>query len=358
MDRSGAPIDVKVFLSLVPLGSLSPESFRQVARHITVKELNAGRVIFRRGDTDNQSVYLLSGKLELTSLDNKELVGAESTHAKYALSNLKPRQFTAQAVTKVTLAYVDSRLLDEYLAWDQVAKSPLKGFEVTEFEGAVDAEWMFQMLQTKAFMRLPTGNIQALFSRFEEIPVRAGQVIIKQGDPGDYYYIIKQGKCRVSRQSASDAGEVTLAEFSSGDAFGEESLISEKPRNATVSMLGGGVLMRLAKSDFNDLLEEPLLKWVTDKQAAAMAKDGAVLLDVRLESEFNNRSIRGSQNLPLYLLRLKAGQLDSRRKYVVFCDTGARSAAAAFLLSERGIDTYVLKGGLASLVRMPGRKKT
>jgi rhodanese-related sulfurtransferase len=33
---------------------------------------------------------------------------------------------------------------------------------------------------------------------------------------------------------------------------------------------------------------------------------------------------------------------------VVCCDTGRRSSAAAYILSERGFDAYVLKGGLAA----------
>ena len=75
----------------------------------------------------------------------------------------------------------------------------------------------------------------------------------------------------------------------------------------------------------------------------------AVLLDVRLESEHKNSAIKGSRNLPIYMLRLKADGLDSGKKYVCYCDTGRRSSAAAYLLSERGLDAYVLKGGLTSL---------
>ena len=54
----------------------------------------------------------------------------------------------------------------------------------------------------------------------------------------------------------------------------------------------------------------------------------------------------GAINIPLYFIRLKLKTLDPGTKYVVCCDTGRRSSAGAYILSERGFDTYVLEGGL------------
>ncbi|HRP87891.1 MAG TPA: rhodanese-like domain-containing protein, partial [Gammaproteobacteria bacterium] len=45
-------------------------------------------------------------------------------------------------------------------------------------------------------------------------------------------------------------------------------------------------------------------------------------------------------------IRLKLKSLDKSTRYVVCCDTGRRSSAAAYILSERGFDAHVLKGGL------------
>jgi rhodanese-related sulfurtransferase len=111
-------------------------------------------------------------------------------------------------------------------------------------------------------------------------------------------------------------------------------------------MLTDGVLMRLDRKDFDELLKDPLVQWVSPVEVAAMVQAGAGLIDVRLEDEFRRGAIRGSVNMPLYLLRLKAASLDPKRKYIVYCETGSRSCAAAFLLSQRGLDVYVLRGGL------------
>ena len=176
--------------------------------------------------------------------------------------------------------------------------------------------------------------------------MRAGEVVIRQGDDGDYYYIIKAGKAKVIR-AAKTGAELTLATLKDGDAFGEEALLSEAKRNATVTMATDGTLMRLAKEDFNALLKEPMLNWVTESDADALIKAGAKWLDVRLESEHANTGIKGSINIPLFMLRLKADSLDVNSRYIIYCDTGRRSSAAAFLLSERGFQVSVLKGGVA-----------
>jgi rhodanese-related sulfurtransferase len=75
---------------------------------------------------------------------------------------------------------------------------------------------------------------------------------------------------------------------------------------------------------------------------------GGKWLDVRLPSEHQNLCIDDSLNIPLYFIRLKLSTLDRNTPYVVYCDTGRRSSAAAYILVERGFDAYVLKGGLTS----------
>jgi rhodanese-related sulfurtransferase len=150
---------------------------------------------------------------------------------------------------------------------------------------------------------------------------------------------------------------IKLAELAVGETFGEEALIAEAKRNATVTMLSDGVLMRLNKQDFRDLMHEPLLRWVDEVQALKIIQNRGQWLDVRLPSEYQNLAIEGSINIPLYFVRLKLNALDRKMPYVVVCDTGRRSSAAAFILSERGFDAYVLKGGITTSnlpMRRPG----
>jgi rhodanese-related sulfurtransferase len=210
---------------------------------------------------------------------------------------------------------------------------------------------MRRLLESRALLRLPSASIEQLFARFEEVPMKAGQIVIRQGDRGDYYYVIKQGRCRVVQKPGEQQKMVALADLTEGDGFGEEALLSDAPRNATIAALSDGALMRLSRDDFNRLLKEPLIEWVTDRQVVDRIQAGAGLIDVRLDNEYRRANLKGSINIPLAQLRSRASELDPRRRYIVYCDTGRRSTAAAFLLSERGFEVAVLRDGINALVK-------
>lgn len=345
-------VDKTVLRSFVPPSALNNENFEELSAKTYIEEIPAGSALFKTGDLDRKAVYLIEGEVELKNdAGTVSLVKSGTEQSKHPIGNVQPRRHTAVAKVPVKITRIDSDLLDILLTWDQMS-----GIEVDEIaveegsgEGAdEDSDWMTRILQSKAFLQIPPANIQAMFMRMQELPVRAGDTIIKQGDDGDYYYIIKSGKCKVTRASKTNT-ELTLATLNDGDAFGEEALLSEAKRNANIIMVTDGVLMRLSKEDFNALLKEPMLSWVSRAEGDKMVAEGkAVWIDVRLESEFKNNAIPGSVNVPLFMLRMKADKLDSGKTYILYCDTGRRSSAAAFLLSERGLHACCLKGGLGA----------
>lgn len=343
---SFSPADLALLANLIPINALSAEHLRKLAEQASIEAMLPGQVLFQEGSTDSHAYYILTGEVVLASTKSTDsrCISAASDEARYALSNLKPRQYTGKVRSAARILRVDSQLLDTLLTWDQVA-----GIEVTEFEGdASDVAWMRRLLESKALLRLPAANIQQLFAGFEEVPIKAGQIILRQGEAGDYYYVIKQGRCRVVQKPDAQHKMVALADLAEGDGFGEEALLSEAPRNATIAALCDGALMRLAKADFIRLLKEPLLDAVTDQEAMARVQAGAGLIDVRLAGEFQRANLKGSINIPLTQLRQKVDSLDVERPYIVYCDTGRRSGAAAFLLSERGFNVALLKDGLSA----------
>jgi rhodanese-related sulfurtransferase len=177
--------------------------------------------------------------------------------------------------------------------------------------------------------------------------VKRGETIIRQGDDGDFFYLIERGRCKVNRLVAGVP--IELAELTEGDAFGEEALVADAQRNATVTMKTDGVLLRLAKSDFVTLLREPLLQRLSPDEAQKRVANGAAWIDVRFPAEFQQDGLPQAQNIPLNNIRLASQALDSEKEYIVYCQTGRRSSAAAFLLSQRGIRASLLDGGLKAL---------
>lgn len=337
-------VDKALLKSFVPPSALNAENFQELAGKTYVEDIAAGRTLFKQGDTDKKTIYLIEGEATLTTDSGESNTVTAGTEAgKHPLANFQPRRHTAIAKSACRITRVDSDLLDILMTWDQMS-----GIEVDEIQTEDEDEggdWMTRILQSKAFLQVPPGNIQAMFMRIQEISAKAGDVIIKQGDDGDYYYVVKSGECKVTRTSKTGS-ELTLATLKGGDAFGEEALISDAKRNANIVMATDGMLMRLSKEDFNELLKEPMLTWVTREKGDEMVKNGAVWLDVRLDSEHKHNGLEGSVNIPLFMLRLKVATLAEDKKYILYCDTGRRSAAGAFLLSERGLDAACLKDGI------------
>jgi CRP-like cAMP-binding protein len=325
---------------------MKKENLLALSRKIGISQLPASRTLFKEGDRDKLTYWLIAGLVELREGESTvAMIRGGTAEARNPLSPKLPRKMTARAVDPIEYLALDSELLDMMITWDQTGT-----YEVAELQahltGTVGDDWMTTLLQTQTFHRIPPANIQAIFMRMQRMNCREGEIIIQQGAEGDFFYAIVSGKCLVTRETPLNRGGLKLAELTVGDTFGEEALISEAKRNATVTMLTDGVLMRLNKKDFRELMNEPLVQWIDYPMARDVIARGGHWLDVRLPSEHQNLAIEGSLNVPLYFIRLKISTLDRTRPYVVYCDTGRRSSAAAFILVERGFDAYVLRGGL------------
>lgn len=335
---------------LIPMGALRRESRRDLARNATLVDLKAGEHLFRIGQPAKRALYLLEGQIEIRDASGRpiSLIVGESVEAQHRIPHHSPRNADAYCITDVRCIAVDSHLLDVMLTRDQA--DALQVGELNSRTACDSDDWMTRLLQTPAFQIVPPANLQAIFLRMERLEAVPGQTIVSQGDAGDYFYVITEGRCIVTREQPGQKA-VRLAELEAGSCFGEEALISDAPRNATVTMLSRGALMRLAKEDFRKLLTEPLTRRVSRAEADTMVESGRWrYLDVRLPSEFQNGSITGAINIPLYMLRMRLAQLPVDKGLVCLCDTGRRSSVAAFVLTHKGYEACLLSPALDEMV--------
>jgi len=359
---------------LEPLSTLSDERLEELLPLTEIKFLAIGQSLFREGDVDNQLVYLLNGDVRVHSSDDKldTVISHKTREACFPLDDSQPHMMSGTALGKVIALYIDNSVLDYLMMWDQMAiedslmnsvenllpeeagqSEPLSFIDTITLHEPVSPSyhdldtpehqnWIRRMRQVMAFRNLPPANLRTLLDRMETVDVKAGDVIVKQGEQGDYYYVLTDGKARVTQS-------VELASLGGGDSFGEEALISGATRNATVIMQEDGQLMRLSKQDFNSLLKEPMLKRLSAEEAQQRIKQGACWLDVRYAREHHHQRLPGSINIPLHELRSRLEELDKSIHYICYCGTGRRSSAAAFLLSQKGFIASVLNGGIQIL---------
>lgn len=352
MDSDLEDVSLDQLKQLVPLFTLSDERIKELAALSITRDYDSGMHIFREGDVDNQTLYLLDGQVEISSASDNNVIAAGTPEANHPISESQPRQSSCVARSPVKILHVDNNVLDYMITWDQVAslaQSPLAertgSGKKQSTDDAEKVSWMNRMLSSAPFQNVPAANMKDLLGHMEEVPVKAGDVIVRQGEPGDYYYLIESGEAEVTQQ-------ISLAELGEGASFGEEALISDTERNATVTMQTDGRLLRLSKQSFNQLLKEPLIQWLSLEESKDMVRQGAVWLDVRLAREFSHYRLPNAVNIPLDELRDRMDELDKDTNYICYCKTGRRSSAASFLLSQAGFNVFVLRGGLQILPKV------
>ncbi|MCK4708322.1 MAG: cyclic nucleotide-binding domain-containing protein, partial [Gammaproteobacteria bacterium] len=231
MKNAAKQIDRKILKTLEPLNTLNPILLDELATKSIIDEVPADRIICRHSEKDSRQIYLLCGKIEVVKPgETKTTIIKSKSALKTPIAEGSPRNVTLKAKTASTLLYIDADLL-ELLMSDEPELNT--NYQVTETEENND-DWMLTFLQSPAFLQLPTENIQKLLTHMEEIPVKKDQVIITQGDTDDNYYIVKSGSCNVHRQPYKGSANVLLAVLPTGSGFGEEALISNGSRNATI----------------------------------------------------------------------------------------------------------------------------
>jgi putative ABC transport system ATP-binding protein len=104
------------------------------------------------------------------------------------------------------------------------------------------------------FKQLTPAEIANVAARMETRKYNSGDVILRQGDPGEEFYLIGRGTAVVSTQAAGEP-EHRVATLAAGDVFGDMALLTDEPRNATVRALDEMETYCLSKQHFREALE-------------------------------------------------------------------------------------------------------
>lgn len=335
--------------AFVPVNALTEDHLNTLLRDSQVEVLCRGQQLCRRGDYDNSYIYLLSGSVAIDSGTGAVLqVEAGDASARFALAHHQPRLETVTASDDCQIIRFDSDALDGMLAWDQTAN-----YISLDIAGQrdldEDADWMLTLLRSNLFYKVSPMNIRQILTRFRPVFTHAGEVVIRQGELGDCCYFIKEGSVSVYRSTDEKSKSELVAELGVGRCFGEDALVNDVPRNATIEMRDNGVLMKLDKQDFYLLLKPPQVRSLTLSETDRELMSGAVLIDVRSQDEFERAHAAQALNMPLSILKLKSRLLDRETNYITYCNSGRRSSAAAFLLAEDGYRVTVLRNGFEAL---------
>ena len=339
------------FRKLEPINSLTDDQIRELISQSTIDKIEEGCDVLAQVASD-EALYLLSGAVEATLHSGEpRLLRGGAPDGMYALNSDKNKFRMVLSRTPGIVVRVNKALLDVMLTWAHIT-APETDVLMSE-DGIITinkADWLNTMFGSPTFRNLPAPNIEELLYRLEPIVVHEGDVIIRQGEQGDYFYMIDKGVAMVTRNPEDDDDSVEMAELNEGATFGEAALISDKPRNATVAMMTDGILLRLSKEDFNKLLKQPTLELIEFADASSKVEQGvAQWIDVRLQTEFSHSHLHNAINITMRDMHQMVQKLDKSKIYICYCETGSRSSAASFVLKQYGLTAKILKDGLSKV---------
>src|SRR5687768_15476233 len=124
-------VDIAQLKAFSPIDSLKKDNLAALVKKTKVRDAQPGEALFREGDAEKRTFYILSGTVELregAQAAGKVKGGTED--ARNPLSPKLPRRHTAIATTSVEYITIDSDLLDVMLTWDQTGS-----YEVAELRG-------------------------------------------------------------------------------------------------------------------------------------------------------------------------------------------------------------------------------
>jgi rhodanese-related sulfurtransferase len=338
-----------------PLNELNEKYRQQVIFSSELIEFSKGENIFIGKIDRSRYYFLLKGKIKFKiGIFSRKSIDCHDPIALFDISPHLPDDGPVIAEEPGCILSIEADLLDTALAWmrahivdagqdirpDSEPESCTKKLhELVPVEND-DNDWMSLLLHSPLFFNLPPANISKVFTLFERFNVCNGEVIIKQGDEGRYFYVIIEGRAKVLIDG------IPAAELGRGDYFGEGAIVTGAPRSASVIMTSDGQIGRLDHDDFQNLLHDTVVKFITPDELGKKILKGmkhCVLLDVRSREEYSNKPSPNSRNIPCGELRQVIPELDGDSTYFISQEGGKRSELAAHLLSQANLKAFVIR---------------
>lgn len=327
--------------------TLSDGSLEVLASHITEVAFPAGSEIIREGAVGDFFYFVKHGQLEVTKKTQAGLEVRLSVirdgegFGEMALLTCSVRSSSVRAVTDVVLYRLSKKDFEDIVLHEAAFKNRLS---------QRDEEYRhFDSIKTlQPFRLLEPEKTWDIVHKLEERTYGAGETIITQGERGDRYFIIKSGRVAVLQQHDAGQEPCRVAVLEAGEAFGEEALIRDDPRNATCQALEETTVFSLSKQIFNQIVKTAFLDNIFPEEIRLDTYlDEYMVIDARIPAEYAEEHIHGAVNIPVETLREACRSFDKSKKYITYCLNDSRGMVAAFLLKNRGFQAQCLRGGVS-----------
>jgi len=207
-----------------------------IASHLREQPVEADTTVVTADEVGDQFYLVRSGRLQAVSRDGRVLgtILAGEGFGEMALLDRKPRGATVQALEPCVLWSLDRGHFERWVRDRYEIAARIRS----------SAEERAELAALPFFRGLDALELDRIAARLVTRRVPAGQVVFSEGDPGDRYYVIREGQAEVRIAGAF------VRKLARGDGFGELSLLLGEPRSATVTALTDLALAGLGREDF------------------------------------------------------------------------------------------------------------
>ncbi|MFA7553051.1 MAG: cyclic nucleotide-binding domain-containing protein [Spongiibacteraceae bacterium] len=328
-----------------PLDRVDKKYYSNLSKQLTLQQVKKGTTFIKKKRQQDVLHFLVEGNVEIRkSFDQRISQSAKDKQSRKAIETRLPPESSVKALEDCLILSISNTELSQLLPAPQhytidfldSGDIPLDDDQLIDDDYQED--WDNRFIRSNLATNLPSTVIQQLFSQLEDIPTLAGETIVKANTPGDYFYIIKRGSAIVT---TAIEGPYEGAQFSlsQGDYFGDEALVAETPRNATVTMNVDGVLGRLDQEGFNTLVKKNLITPISKDYVSSM--EGAKILDVRFAIEYKKDHQKDSINIPISFLRQRLPGFNKSLVYLITPADDRRSELATYIMRQAGYKAYL-----------------
>ncbi|HEV2763527.1 MAG TPA: peptidase domain-containing ABC transporter [Pyrinomonadaceae bacterium] len=229
---------------------LSDEELHRFTQRFELRHFTLGQTVCRAGDVADSFYVVYSGRARVVSQHDGQdevTVGTltrGNTFGEQGLLTNSRRHFTVRAAGDLSLLRLDKSDFDKLLR----ERPELREY----FDRYISDISVRNFLKLcTVFSALAPHEIRDILGSMQTRDYAAGETIIREGDPGGAFYVLRAGSARVVKESA---GGKVLAHLKAGDAFGELALLTGQPRAASVVAREPSSVFRLDRESFERVL--------------------------------------------------------------------------------------------------------
>ena len=247
--RPKKPIRKATKIPKIPLFSeLPPGVFSKVMTRFQRRMIQAGKTIVQQGDRGNSLFVLASGVVHVVQeVDGKREICAQlkpgESFGEFPFFAREHRETSVIASNMVEVLELSRKDMEEIIKETPLVEEVMRNF----YKESVLKDLL---KKSPLFSTLSEKDVRNFLEKFSFKTLSPNQIVVKEGDPPDAFYVIQSGRVKVTKGKNGKE----LAQLHPGDFFGEYGMITGDNRSATVSTIEKTELVLFTRPLFKEFL--------------------------------------------------------------------------------------------------------